>query len=475
MCPPGTDTSYVLAQFQDFDQTACTSADFSVVSTNWGDGSFAPSHLEPGTSGNFMIYTELNAGVCTVFVVGTHLYWEESEPNVPYQITIIVKDTFGGSTTTLHSLASVLDSALSNDAGPAPYAILDPTTTFPPGATTGPNNPTGACWLLTKCTRLIATFTDASTTCATESLTRLPPFESLTASPHHYAISIDWGDGSPADTNPNDWSVVPTATAGLAPCTFDVYGTHFYTTPYPMPNGGGSPGAPFIVATTITDEGNGDCLPAPPTGCPPGAVATTTTGVGDGSAASISVGEPPTTVPVHTPTTHAVVNYSYPPGSIAPTYFLSLNIYHYVNLLGFVGHLDFQDAFHYQNSMGLYIPKQPIGSKASSACVTTFSFTVQCQLVPLSLVCIKTGSGSSTVTNAALFAEYNFKVTGQPSSPTLHKFVRIDMTQAGLLGKNDDFTVWMSNPAQFGGTNNFPVYVQSRPPIKPINQVQLTC
>lgn len=415
-----------LGTIQDTDMTQpCLASDYQVVSINWGDGTPLDT-----TSGYLTAVATPNL-TCKFDVNGVHTYAEESEPNTPYTITVVVRNIGKGtnfSTITLTPTATIVDAPLTALAGKT-YTTVDSTYPYtsipgPNGSLTGtgPNEQSSACWLLTKCTRLIATFQDTSTTCTAEN-------ESLT---QQYTFAVDWGDGSTIDTT----SAFAVPVTGQ-PCRYDVYATHVYTTPSSGPNG-------FTVSTTITDEG--------------GATVTTT-----GGTASYLVVSIPTATPQTSTLRRLTVGYAYPPGRVAPVYVLSETLYHYKSILGYVGHIQFMDTFHYQNQNGLYIPVKPASGRFTANCSTTYNYTSQCKLTPLPAEQCATLSPTSKT--AVWWGEYQYKV----GTTIVTRYVKTELVQAGLNGVQDDFTITMSSPT------NPANYVTSTPPIVPVNKVVISC
>lgn len=471
-----SNTAVPLAVFSDGDPFGCANppgpepdssspatTPYSIQSIDWGDGVVDTNVAALNYAGSIV-----SNGNCTYNVNGIHTYHEESEPNVPYNVTIVVKDV-GGSTISLHPTATVVDAPLSAGAGSV-YQTID--SSYTNWTVNGSTNPTSACWLQTSCSRVIATFTDTGSynfpnpnggyACNLENeplAIPAPPAPQLA----HFTASIDWGDGSLADTNPAHWQIVPSTKPGAPPCTFDVVGTHIYTTLHPFENAGGT--APFFdVTVQIMDEGG----------------AVVQTGAANNSSDSqIAVGYPDNQLPKNGVSSHLVAQYSYPPGSLAPTYVLTYNLYQYTSALGWVGALRFQDKYHFKDPNGLFIPKQPAPGMPNTSCSTSYSFTNQCNLAPLSQRCVSGPSTLTTPAYASAWNAYRFSQVGPTGQRyTGVKYVRIDLKQYAANGLQDDFRVTMSGPTSVGSPDlsrdNWPNGVISTPAVLPSNSASTT-
>ena len=189
-----------VASFTDADPNG-TITDYS-ASINWGDGVTTPGMItmSPTMTGVFLVN-------------GTHQYAAAS--SVPYQATITVKDV-GGSTAT----ASTSITITSTVPVPGPATAITATEGVPFSAQVG-------------------TFTDPNTG----------------ALPSAYAVTINWGDGSPTSAG---------TVAKQASGTFTVTGSHTYaeettTTPYALTVTIGSTSG----GTTITGTGTAAVADAP--------------------------------------------------------------------------------------------------------------------------------------------------------------------------------------------------------------------
>jgi hypothetical protein len=394
---------------------------------------------------------------CYFDIFGTHTYVEESEPGVPYKISVKVQDA-GGSTTSLQDTATVADAPLQQLAPPVPLLTN--------------------CDLLSNqgdpCTGVIATFQDpvvdnaGNLACESEanpvvnSALILPPGipETIT---QHYIVSINWGDGSPADTKTG---VVQELVGPNQTCQFTVTGTHSYTTP-----------GTFPVTATITDEGH-------VVGSNDGAVI-----VANSPPDMLTVSVPPATAPIAKPYGSAIVQYSYP-NVTTPTYVFNLAMYSYqsrpnggVPAVGgpppyLLGHTNFYDRQGFLSIPGPVAGGIDPGAVDPRGCQNTFSPIYQCQLTPLSVVCANPGPNgytpftTSTGKVASIWIKYQYTLPPHlPGSTVFTRYARYDLLDTDLPPGTftDNFQITMSSGAN-------PAVTQiSNPPSPPDMHVFITC
>jgi hypothetical protein len=179
-----------LATFSDADN-GCSTSDYSAT-VKWGDGGTSPGSITTD-------------GPCGFDVYGSYTYNEEGS-------------TSGAEVDVFDHGASVAI-PLTVNVTDAPLALKTPTT-----------GGTANCTLLTTCGVTVAGFSDTSPNCSSEG-------EAVVA---HYTATIDWGDGSPPDSN-------ATVTQVPGTCNFNVTGNHSYTSPT---SGSGLP-----ISVMINDSG----------------------------------------------------------------------------------------------------------------------------------------------------------------------------------------------------------------------------
>ncbi len=192
---------------------------------DWGDGS--PVSLVAGVASPpaiGMIVPDTLANIADptrshFIVLGTHTYMEETPPNRPVPITVLITDNFGGISTSYSVSASaqtialpVLDAPLVSGAGVPVFGTENqPLNSVP-----------------------VATFVDTN------------PF----ATASDFTGSILWGDGSGPDTNARFALVGGNAQGAI----FAVYGSHVYTQAL---------GSPYTIAVTVRDVGGSSIAVVP--------------------------------------------------------------------------------------------------------------------------------------------------------------------------------------------------------------------
>jgi hypothetical protein len=430
------------------------------IVVNWGDGTSdtltGGADVPSQAGGLGMVVVQVADGTygaadpsgngCYFDVFGSHTYVEESEPNLPYRITVTIQDA-GGSTTILHDTATVADSPLQ---AYTPAAQLT------------------QCDLLSNqgdpCTGVIGGFQDpvVDNTGALSCESEANPVGSTPESiPFHYQVSINWGDGSPADTTTGQIAEVGGVPNGT--CQFEVTGTHTYTTL-----------GTFPVTITVTDEGH-------LVGSNDGAVLVT-------SSDSITSVVPAATAPLARPYGSAIVQYSYP-NLNTPTYVLNLALYAYNNAVSggvppfnsppppwMTGHNNFYDRQAHLSIPGPVAGGIDPGAVDPRGCQNTFQPVYQCKLIPLSVVCSTAGSNGfapfNTGKTETIWEKYQYTLPPHLGQPVLTRYARYDLQDYDppIGGKiADNFQITMSS------STNPAVAAISNPPSPPDSHVFITC